>query len=162
MIKEYSIKEISSILYVINEASFKYKDIIPEDCWHEPYMLKQELINEFNNGVRMFGYKKDNNLIGVMGIQELERVTLIRHAYILTDYQKKGIGSKLLNYLFHINSKSSLLVGTWREAKWAINFYKKFGFNIHAKEKTFELLNKYWKISSKQIKHSVTLEKNND
>ena len=82
MIKEYSIKEISSILYVINEASFKYKDIIPEDCWHEPYMLKQELIKEFNNGVRMFGYKKDNNLIGVMGIQELERVTLIRHAYI--------------------------------------------------------------------------------
>lgn len=159
MIKEYSIKEISSILYVINEASFKYKDIIPEDCWHEPYMLKQELIKEFNNGVRMFGYKKDNNLIGVMGIQELERVTLIRHAYILTDYQKKGIGSKLLNYLFHINSKSSLLVGTWREAKWAINFYKKFGFHIHAKEKTFELLNKYWKISSKQIKHSVTLEK---
>ena len=162
MIKEYSIKEISSILNVINESSIKYKDIIPEDCWNEPYMLKQELINEFNNGVRMFGYKKDNNLIGVMGIQELERVTLIRHAYILTDYQKKGIGSLLLNYLFHINTKSSLLVGTWREAKWAINFYKKFGFHLHTKEKTFQLLNKYWKISSKQIKHSVTLEKNND
>ena len=162
MIKEYSKKEISSILNVINESSIKYKDIIPEDCWHEPYMLKQELINEFNNGVRMFGCKKDNKLIGVMGIQELERVTLIRHAYILTDYQKKGIGSLLLNYLFHINSKSSLLVGTWREAKWAVNFYKKFGFHLHTKEKTFQLLNKYWKISSKQIKHSVTLEKNND
>ena len=162
MIKEYSKKEISSILNVINESSIKYKDIIPEDCWHEPYMLKQELINEFNNGVRMFGCKKDNKLIGVMGIQELERVTLIRHAYILTDYQKKGIGSLLLNYLFHINSKSSLLVGTWREAKWAVNFYKKFGFHLQTKEKTFQLLNKYWKISSKQIKHSVTLEKNND
>ena len=147
MIKEYSKKEISSILNVINESSIKYKDIIPEDCWNEPYMLKQELINEFNNGVRMFGCKKDNKLIGVMGIQELERVTLIRHAYILTDYQKKGIGSLLLNYLFHINSKSSLLVGTWREAKWAVNFYKKFGFHLHTKEKTFQLLNKYWKIS---------------
>ena len=162
MIKEYSIKEISSILYVINESSIKYKDIIPEDCWHEPYMFKQELINEINNGVRMFGYKKNNNLIGVMGIQELECVTLIRHAYTLTDYQKKGIGGKLLNYLFHINTKSSLLVGTWREAKWAINFYKKFGFHLHTKEKTFQLLNKYWKVPSKQIKHSVTLEKKND
>ena len=87
MITECTKKNISNILYVINDASLKYKGIIPNDCWHEPYMTKQKLISEFANGVRMFGYNKDNTLVGVMGIQELKDVTLIRHAYILTHYQ---------------------------------------------------------------------------
>ena len=135
MISEYKKSDSSKILYVINDASLKYKGIIPNDCWHEPYMTKQKLINEFTNGVRIFGYNKDNTLVGVMGIQELKDVTLIRHAYILTKYQGIGIGKSLLQYLFKIKTSSCLLVGTWRDATWAIQFYEKFGFNLHKKNK---------------------------
>ena len=147
------------MLYVINDASLKYRGIIPNDCWHEPYMTKQKLIGEFANGVRMFGYNKDNNLVGVMGIQELKDVTLIRHAYTLTNYQGMGIGKSLLQYLFKLNKSSYLLVGTWQDAAWAIQFYEKFGFTRHTKKQTAQLLNKYWEISSKQIENSVVLEK---
>ena len=159
MINEYTKKNISKILYVVNNAALKYRGIIPDDCWHEPYMLKKELVNEFNNSVRMFGYKKDSKLIGVMGIQELKNVTLIRHAYVLTHYQGMGVGESLLQYLFKINKSSSLFVGTWRDATWAIQFYKKFGFTLHAKKQTAQLLKKYWKVSAKQIENSVVLEK---
>ena len=159
MITECTKKNISNILYVINDASLKYKGIIPNDCWHEPYMTKQKLINEFANGGRMFGYNKDNNLVGVMGIQELKDVTLIRHAYILTQYQGLGIGKSLLQHLFKIKTSSCLLVGTWRDATWAIQFYEKFGFVLHTKKQTAQLLKKYWNLPSKQIENSVVLEK---
>ena len=159
MITECTKKNISNILYVINDASLKYKGIIPNDCWHEPYMTKQKLISEFANGVRMFGYNKDSNLVGVMGIQELKDVTLIRHAYILTQYQGLGIGKSLLKHLFKIKTSSCLLVGTWRDATWAIQFYEKFGFLLHTKKQTAQLLKKYWNLPSKQIENSVVLEK---
>ena len=159
MITECTKKNISNILYVINDASLKYKGIIPNDCWHEPYMTKQKLISEFANGVRMFGYKKDSNLVGVMGIQELKDVTLIRHAYILTQYQGLGIGKSLLQHLFKIKTSSCLLVGTWRDATWAIQFYEKFGFVLHTKKQTAQLLKKYWSLPSKQIENSVVLKK---
>ena len=159
MITEYTKKNISNILYVINDASLKYKGIIPNDCWHEPYMTKQKLISEFANGVRMFGYNKNNTLVGVMGIQELKDVTLIRHAYILTQYQGLGIGKSLLQHLFKIKISSRFLVGTWREATWAIQFYEKFGFTLHTKKQTVQLLIKYWSLPSKQIENSVVLEK---
>ncbi|MDP6050541.1 MAG: GNAT family N-acetyltransferase [SAR202 cluster bacterium] len=159
MIAEYTRKDLFNILNVINDAALKYKGVIPDDCWHEPYMLKKELISEFDNGVRMFGYKKDNKLVGVMGIQELKDVTLIRHAYTLTHYQRTGIGESLLQYLFEINENSSLFVGTWKDATWAIRFYVKNGFVKHSKKLTNQLLNKYWKIPSKQMENSVVLEK---
>ncbi len=159
MIIEYTKKDLSKILFVINDAALNYKGIIPDYCWHEPYMLKKELISEFDNGVRMFGYKKDNKLVGVMGIQELKDVTLIRHAYTLTHYQRIGIGESLLQYLFEINKSAFLLVGTWRDAIWAIQFYEKFGFVAQTKKQTNQLLNKYWDISSKQIENSIVLER---
>jgi len=159
MIIENTIKDLSSILYVINDAAIKYKGVIPDDCWHEPYMLEEELVNEFDHGIRMFGYNKDNNLVGVMGIQELKDVTLIRHAYILTQYQGLGIGKSLLQHLFKIKTSSCLLVGTWRDATWAIQFYEKFGFVLHTKKQTAQLLKKYWNLPSKQIENSVVLEK---
>ena len=87
MINEYIKSDASKILHVINEASLRYKGIIPDDCWREPYMSKQELIDEFSDGVRMYGYHRDNKLIGVIGIQEIKDVVLIRHAYTLTPYQ---------------------------------------------------------------------------
>jgi GNAT superfamily N-acetyltransferase len=107
----------------------------------------------------MFGYNQNNKLVGVMGVQELKDVTLIRHAYTLTKYQGMGIGKSLLQHLFKLNKSSYLLVGTWQDATWAIQFYEKFGFIRHTKKQTAHLLNKYWEISSKQIENSVVLEK---
>ena len=100
----------SKILYVINDAAVRYKGIIPDNCWHEPYMSEQALVDEFTDGVRMFGYNRNNKLIGVIGIQEIKDVILIRHAYTLTSYQGKGIGSALLKYLLKRNQNSRLLV----------------------------------------------------
>lgn len=159
MLTEYTKNDIPSILYVINDAALKYKGIIPNNCWHEPYMSEQELAVEFANGVRMFGYKKSNNLLAVMGIQKIKDVTLIRHAYTLTHYQRAGIGKLLLQYILEKNQSNRLLVGTWRDATWAIRFYEKYGFIVHTKAKTVRLLNKYWQISSIQIENSVVLEK---
>ena len=159
MISEYKKSDASKILHVINDASLRYKGFIPNDCWHEPYMSAQELNAEFLNGVRMFGYHQDNKLIGVIGIQEVKDVILIRHAYTLISYQGKGMGSALLEYLLNKNQNSRLLVGTWKNATWAIRFYEKFGFILHAEEETTLLLKKYWNIPSKQIKNSVVLER---
>ena len=159
MISEYTKSDISKILHVINDASLKYKGVIPDNCWQEPYMSEQELIDEFNNKVHMFGYHKNNKLIGVIGVQEVKNVILIRHAYTLTSYQNKGAGSAMLEHLLKKNQNSRLLVGTWKNAEWAIRFYKKFNFVLHGKEESTLLLKKYWKISLKQIKNSVVLER---
>jgi len=159
MISEYIKSDSFKILCVINDAAVIYKGVIPDNCWHEPYMPEQELVNEFNDGVRMYGYHLNNKLIGVIGIQEVKDVILIRLAYTLTSYQGKGTGSALLEYLLKKNQNSRLLVGTWRNVTWAIRFYEKFGFILHAKDQSTLLLKKYWKISSNQIKNSVVLER---
>ena len=158
MIREYKKSDSSKILYVINDAAIRYKGIIPDNCWHEPYMSEQKLVNEFNAGVCMYGYHHNNKLIGVIGIQEVKDVILIRHAYTLTFYQGKGTGSELLKYLLKKNTNSRLLVGTWRDATWEIQFYEKFGFILHTKEQSTLLLKKYWEIPSQQIENSIVLE----
>ena len=159
MIREYKKTDTSKILNIVNDASIKYKGVIPDDCWKEPYMSEQELIDEFSDGVRIYGYNHNNELIGVIGIQEVKDVVLIRHAYTLSSFQGKGAGSALLEYLLKKNLNSRLLVGTWKDATWAIRFYEKFGFILHAKEEKTLLLKKYWKIPSKQIENSVVLER---
>ena len=159
MISEYTTNDYSKILYVINDAASKYRGIIPDDCWHEPYMPKHELEDEFKNGVRMFGYHDNNELIGVIGFQKIKEVVLIRHAYTLTKQQGKGKGSELLKFLLEKNKNSRLLVGTWKSAIWAIKFYEKFGFAAHADKESSILLKKYWRIPSKQFENSVVLEK---
>ncbi len=159
MISEYTKSDSSEILYVINDAAARYKNVIPDNCWHEPYMQKRELVDEFKDGVQMFGYLHNNKLIGVIGFQEIKDVVLIRHAYTLNAYQRKGTGSAMLEYLLNKNRNSRLLVGTWKNAKWAIRFYEKFGFILHTKEETTLLLKKYWNIPSKQIENSVVLER---
>ena len=159
MITEHTKRNILNVLNVINNAALKYKGIIPDDCWKEPYMTKQELANDFTNGVRMFGYNKNKKLVGVMGIQKIKNVSLIRHAYTLTHYQGIGVGRTLLQYVLKTNQSTCLLVGTWRDATWAIQFYEKFGFVCHTKKQTIQLLKKYWQISPNQIINSVVLEK---
>ena len=107
----------------------------------------------------MCGYFYNNKLIGVIGVQEIKDVVMIRHAYTLTAYQGKGTGNALLKYLLNNHQNSRLLVGTWRDAKWAIRFYEKFGFVLHTKEESALLLEKYWNIPAKQIENSVVLER---
>ena len=159
IINECEKSDYSEILHVVNDASKRYKNVIPDDCWKEPYMPKSELLEEFEKEVKMFGYVQDDKLISVMGFQEILNVVLIRHAYTLTEYQGKGAGSTLLKYLLDRNKDSRLLVGTWRDAKWAIRFYEKFGFILHEKKESNSLLEKYWNIQPQQIENSVVLEK---
>ena len=113
MINEYTKSNCSEILYVVNDAAVRYKNIIPNNCWHEPYMSERELLGEFEDGVQMFGYLHNNKLIGVIGVQEIKDVVMIRRAYTLTAYQGKGTGSALLEYLLNNHQNSRLLVGTW-------------------------------------------------
>ena len=159
IINECTKSDYSEILHVVNDASERYRNVIPDDCWKEPYMPKSELLDVFEEGVKMFGCVQNDKLISVMGFQEIMDVVLIRHAYTLTEYQGKGSGSTLLKYLLDKNKGSRLLVGTWRDAKWAIKFYEKFGFVLHEKKESNSLLEKYWNIPSKQIEHSIVLEK---
>ena len=159
MIKEYTKNDCYEILYIINDAAERYKNVIPDNCWKEPYMPESELLEVFEEGVKMFGYVQNDKLISVMGFQEIMEVVLIRHAYTLTKYQGKGTGSTLLRYLLDRNKDSRLLVGTWRDAKWAIRFYEKVGFILHEKKESNSLLEKYWNIQPQQIENSVVLEK---
>ena len=159
MIREYKQNNTSEILNIINNASLKYKGIIPDNCWKEPYMSEKELLDEFSDGVCMYGYHDNNKLIGVIGIQEVKDVILIRHAYTLTSHQGRGIGSIILEYLLNKNKNYRILVGTWKNAIWAIRFYEKFGFVLQSEEEKTLLLKKYWQIPLTQIINSVVLER---
>lgn len=141
---------------IINDAAIAYKGIIPEDRWHEPYMTEQELQNQFDDGVQFWCYLDKENIVGVMGIQDKSEVTLIRHAYVRTIARNKGIGSKLLSHLTELTTKP-ILIGTWAEATWAIDFYKKHGFRLVSFEDKEHLLRKYWTIPLRQIETSVVL-----
>ena len=124
MISECSISDSFKILYIVNDAATRYKNIIPDNCWREPYMSERELEDEFKDGVRMFGYLHNNKLIGVIGFQEIKDVILIRHAYTLTTYQGKGTGSALLGYLLNKNQNSRLLVALGEMLNGQLDFMK--------------------------------------
>jgi N-acetylglutamate synthase-like GNAT family acetyltransferase len=153
-------KDFREIYEVINDAALAYRGIIPADRWHEPYMNEEELKRQINEGVQFWGYIEDGDIIGVMGIQFKNDVNLIRHAYVRTIKRKKGIGSKLLEHLCTI-STAPVLIGTWAEAMWAIEFYQKHGFRILPKEEKNNLLRKYWTIPFRQIETSVVLAGSN-
>lgn len=156
MIRKCSESDFKNIYEIINESSRVYKGVIPSDLWKEPYMSEKELQHEIESGVNFWAYEKNNKIVGVMGIQNIKDVTLIRHAYVLSEERRKGIGSKLLNFLRNQTDRP-ILIGTWRDATWAINFYKKHGFRMVEKEEKDRLLNKYWSIPQRQIETSVVL-----
>jgi len=158
MICRLSPSEFDAILSVVNDAAQAYKGVIPEDRWKEPYMPAEELRKEIESGVEFYGWKEDNALVAVMGIQLVNDVTLIRHAYVLTDHQRRGIGEKLLKHLLGLARTSDVLVGTWEVAYWAIRFYEKHGFTLTSKEEKNRLLRKYWNIPERQIETSVVLK----
>ena len=156
MIRKCMTHDFIIILSIINNASRRYKDIIPNECWHEPYMSAANLQADITDGVEFFGYEENGTLLGVMGIQYFTNVTLIRHAYVLDIAQGKGIGSKLLQFLL-AKAKNSVLIGTWRDTDWSIRFYKKHGFRVLEKTETALLLRKYWKASETHFNNSVVL-----
>lgn len=163
MICRLSSSELDSILHVVNDAAEAYRGVIPEDRWKEPYMPAEELRGEIESEVEFYGWVEDNVLVAVMGIQLVNDVTLIRHAYVLTNRQRKGIGEKLLRYLISLARTSEVLVGTWEAAYWAIRFYEKHGFRLVSRKEKDRLLRKYWNIPERQIETSVVLElKKND
>jgi len=144
------------IYEIINDAAQAYNGVIPPDCWKEPYMSKDELRYEMDAGVTFWGYEEDGRLVGVMGIQHVQDVTLIRHAYVRTGQQHRGIGGQLLSYL-RTQTVYPVLVGTWADAIWAIRFYEKHGFRLVSSEEKDRLLRKYSSIRERQIETSVVL-----
>jgi GNAT superfamily N-acetyltransferase len=154
MIKTLSFEDADVIWEIINRAAGAYKGVIPEDRYHEPYMPREELNHEMK-GMTFFGWHEEDKLVGVMGFQPVRDVTLIRHAYVLPEYQRKGIGAILLNHLKQLTKTRYLLVGTWADAIWAIDFYKKHGFSLMPNKD--ELLKEYWDIPQRQVDTSVVL-----
>jgi N-acetylglutamate synthase-like GNAT family acetyltransferase len=141
---------------IVNDGAQAYKGSIPPDCWTEPYMSRSELQHELDAGVAFWAYEEDGMLLGVMGLQQVSDVALIRHAYVRSSCQKRGIGSHLLSHL-RSATELPLLIGTWADAAWAIRFYEKHGFHIVSRDEKERLLRKYWTISERQIETSVVL-----
>ena len=157
MIRSLVDSDFEAVLQVINDAAHAYKGIIPDDRWKEPYMSSVELKEEIESGVRFFGWKEGEHLLGVTGIQAIKDVTLLRHAYVLPGFQRKGIGTRLLKYLLGLANTREILVGTWVDATWAIRFYEKHGFKLMSSREKDTLLRTYWKIPDRQIETSVVL-----
>ena len=146
----------ATMLAIINAAAEAYRGVIPSDCWHEPYMSLRELETEIAAGVTFFGYEANGQLIGVMGIQHVADLDLIRHAYVLPGNQHRGIGSALLSHFQNLSMRR-MLVGTWTAAEWAIRFYQRHGFELVSPSQKTSLLRTYWTISERQIETSVVL-----
>ena len=156
MIRSCEERDFDLIWAIINDGAKAYKGIIPADCWAEPYMSSEELQSEVREGVKFWGHEEDGELNGVMGMQQIEDVTLIRHAYVRTSYQKRGIGGRLLSHLRPL-AHGPVLIGTWADAGWAIRFYQKHGFQVVGSEQRVRLLNRHWNVSSRQAEVSVVL-----
>jgi N-acetylglutamate synthase-like GNAT family acetyltransferase len=156
MIRECKDSEFNTISEIINDAAQAYRGVIPQDCWHEPYMSFAELRAQIEDGIVFWGLERDGQLLGVMGIQDKGDVTLIRHAYVLSRAQKRGIGEKLLQHLQNMTEKP-ILIGTWAAASWAVSFYQKNGYTLVSKEEKNLLLRRYWSISERQVETSVVI-----
>lgn len=150
------IEDLDAIGAVINDAARVYRGVIPADRWHEPYMSAGALAAELAAGVKFFCFRRDGRVVGVMGLQPVADVALIRHAYTLSAEQGTGVGSRLLERLRRETTRP-LLVGTWKAATWAVRFYERRGFRLVGDEDKVRLLRRYWTIPERQIEESVVL-----
>jgi N-acetylglutamate synthase-like GNAT family acetyltransferase len=148
--------DVPVIFEIINDSAQAYKGVIPQDAWHEPYMPLAKLEAEMGNGVRFYGYELAGRLLGVMGIQDVKDVTLIRHAYVRTECRAQGIGRALLEYVARLTERP-VLIGAWKAATWAIGFYRKNGFELVSEDQKNRLLKIYWTVPERQIQESVVL-----
>jgi N-acetylglutamate synthase-like GNAT family acetyltransferase len=156
MIRRCDERDFELIWAIINDGAQAYKGTIPADRWAEPYMSQEKLQHEIDDGVVFWGYEENGALVGVMGIQPVQDVTLVRHAYVRTSSQKRGIGGHLLSHLRDLTSEP-VLIGTWAAAVWAIRFYERHGFQRVSLEEKDRLLKQYWSIPERQIDTSVVL-----
>ena len=148
--------DFEAILAIINDAAQAYRGVIPSDRWHEPYMSADELAKEIASGVIFWMAEDNGQLLGVMGIQDKEDVALVRHAYTATTLQRKGIGTKLLRHVEALADKP-ILIGTWADASWAIEFYRRNGFTVVSDGDKNRLLRAYWSVPARQVETSVVL-----
>ncbi len=156
MLRQCKLSDITRIYFIINDAAKAYDGVIPADCYHQPYMPIDELEREIRR-MTFYGWTEDGELVGVMGIEPVKNVTLIRHAYVLTQWQNKGIGSKLLKQLIKLCKTERLLVGTWTANTGAIRLYERYGFVLQPNKD--ELLRTYWDITPRQIETSIAMER---
>ena len=156
LIRKSRDEDFEAILAIINDAAQAYKGVIPVDRWHEPYMSADELTKEIADGVAFWVAEDEGDLIGVMGIQDKTDVALVRHAYIATTLQRKGVGTAMLHHVQDLVSKP-ILIGTWADASWAIDFYRRNGFTIVPSSEKDRLLRTYWSIPARQVETSVVL-----
>jgi N-acetylglutamate synthase-like GNAT family acetyltransferase len=156
MIRPCEEADVPAICAIVNDAAQAYRGVIPADRWHEPYMPEGELRGEIDAGVRFWGAVAGGRLVGVMGLQDVQDVALIRHAYVATVARRHGVGGALLQHLL-AQSARPMLVGTWAAATWAIRFYENHGFTLTATDEKARLLRRYWSIPDRQIETSVVL-----
>lgn len=156
MIRRCDDRDFELIWSIINDGARAYEGVIPADRWTEPYMSREHLRREIADGVVFWGYEESGTLTGVMGLQQVEDVTLIRHAYVRTTSQKRGIGGQLLAHLRQL-ARGPVLIGTWADARWAIRFYERYGFHVVSPQEKTRLLKQYWTIPERQIETSVVL-----
>ncbi|GAF70442.1 unnamed protein product [marine sediment metagenome] len=156
MIRPCRDADIEPIFEILNDAAEAYRGVIPPDRWNEPYMSREELRHEIAESVRFWGCEENGELLGVMGIQDVGDVTLVRHAYVRTRHRRRGIGSQLLDRLRTLTAKP-ILTGTWAAATWAVRFYEKHGFRLVTHAEKERLLRQYWSIPERQVKTSVVL-----
>ena len=155
-IRRSAAADVPAIFAVVNDAAQAYRGVIPADRWHEPYMPMAEVESEIAAGVQFWLAEEAGKLLGVMGIQDKGDVALVRHAYTATAAQRKGVGTKLLRHVEALNEKP-VLIGTWADAKWAIDFYVGNGYRVVSHADKERLLRKYWSIPVRQIETSVVL-----
>jgi GNAT superfamily N-acetyltransferase len=156
MIRPCTDADLAALDAIINDAAQAYRGAIPPDCWHEPYMTRSALLAEIAAGVAFSGWEESGGLVGVMGIQRVRDATLIRHAYVRSASQGRGVGSALLDSLV-ARTGGQLLVGTWAAAEWAVRFYERHGFRLVPREEKDRLLQTYWSIPARQQDASVVL-----
>ena len=156
MIRARRDDDLETMLAIINDAAQAYRGVIPADRWHEPYMPREELVKEIGDGIRFWVSETEGRMDGVMGIQDKGEVALVRHAYVSTALQRKGIGAALLKHVQGLTAKP-ILIGTWRDATWAIAFYRRNGFTLLSDGAKEILLRRFWSIPERQIETSVVL-----
>ena len=156
LIRESMAEDFGATLAIVNDAAQACRGVIPGDRWHEPYMQADELAKEIADGVVFWVAEDEGRLLGVMGIQDKGDVALVRHAYIATSLQRKGVGTKLLHHVESLTDKP-ILIGTWADAYWAIEFYRRNGYTVVPKSDKDRLLRAYWSIPPRQVEISVVL-----
>ena len=156
MIRRSAEADHETILAIVNDAARAYRGVIPADRWHDPYMPADELAREIAAGVAFWVAEEDGRVLGVMGIQDKGDVALVRHAYVASSLQKKGVGTTLLRHVEGLTSKP-ILIGTWASASWAIDFYRRNGYTVVSDQDKDRLLQTYWSIPARQVETSVVL-----